>query len=170
MEGPASLRQWGVKRVLALEHHPPPAPSMSLTMGRLDSWMSQEQSSQLVGRLASCPGARSGRGQRNVSLHCQMPPIPRPVLTCSYWSCLPGPGLTGDHNSCHVVSWPPKPEVVILYPTFLFLTLPGGSPDATSLKADSPHPDSRCGWGTQTIVLWTPHPVLTPCSQPCLQH
>lgn len=79
---------------------PPPPPSMSLTMGRLDSWMSQEQSSQLVGRLASCPGARSGRGQRNVSLHCQMPPIPRPVLTCSYWSCLPGPGLTGDQPRC----------------------------------------------------------------------
>ena len=74
------------------------------------------------------------------------------------------------YTSFHVVSWPPKPEVVILYPTFLFLTLPGGSPDSTSLRAESPHPASRCGWGTQTIALWTLHPVLTPRSQPSLQH
>lgn len=80
---------------------PPPPPAMSLTMGHLDSWMSQEQSSQLVGRSASCPGARSGRGQRSVSLHCQMVPILGPAVigAASQDRASPGTGLTVQEGS-----------------------------------------------------------------------
>lgn len=80
---------------------PPPPPAMSLTVGHLDSWMSQEQSSQLVGRSASRPGARSGRGQRSVSLHCQMVPIlgPAVIEAASQDRASPGTGLTVQEGS-----------------------------------------------------------------------
>lgn len=135
---------------------PPPPPSMSLTMGRLDSWMSQEQSSQLVGRLASCPGAHSGRGQRNVSLHCQMPPILRPVLTCSYWSCLPGLGLTGDQPHCPgrlISGTGPQGDAAITFAPPLPRKFSASLSDSHCLRSLPPGLKDTCSWlPTQELI------------------
>ena len=76
----------------------PTPPTMSLTTGFLDSWMCQEQSSRL--RIGLLLRSTSRLRLEEGFLHCQMAPIPGPVLACSYWSCLPGLGLTGDRPHC----------------------------------------------------------------------
>ena len=76
----------------------PAPPTMSLTTGCLDSWMCQEQSSWLQIGLLLRSTSRLRPEER--FLRCQMAPIPGPGLTCSYWSCLPGLGLTGDQPHC----------------------------------------------------------------------